>query len=421
VENYYAWAKVFVQPSLQETMGVAAMEAMAHGILGQAVQSALDQTFKDIEVIVVDDGSTDNTKEVLERFKGKIHYIYQPNRGVSAARNKGLMAAKGEYIALLDADDVWLPEKLELQVELLERRPEISVVYAWSYYIDEDNRILPQMSRPQVEGNPLKDLLVTCIFPPLTFVIRRECFEKVGLFDEDLHTGEDWNLFVRMCIHGYKFAYIPEPLAMYRVRNSGALANTGKVVANDLKCLNKIYSDERIPEELKSSLKAKALFNIYAEHCWQFYLSGNREKGRELLLKAIQVYPQAFGNIQTFFSFASWILPRGYRTNQQIYKRVDTIKNTLFYSFNDLFSNHKGISNLKNLAYSNLNAGLGMMFYFARRMTEARFHFMEVYQLNPLLGLKPVIVYTFLKSFLGSRAITYLSQWKRGIFNYNTY
>jgi len=107
----------------------------------EAIQSVLSQTFQDFEVIVVDDGSTDNTREVLAQFGNKIRYIYQENRGLSAARNTGILNSSGQYLCFLDSDDSLLPEKLELQVKLLDSKVDVDLVYTWWYLVDENGNI----------------------------------------------------------------------------------------------------------------------------------------------------------------------------------------------------------------------------------------------------------------------------------------
>src|SRR5437867_1708261 len=103
----------------------------------EAVESVLNQSFQDREVIVVDDGSTDDTRERLERFRGRIRYIYQRNKGLPAARNTGIRAARGAYVAFLDSDDLWLPEKLALQVPILDTRQQVGMVYTDAHLFDD--------------------------------------------------------------------------------------------------------------------------------------------------------------------------------------------------------------------------------------------------------------------------------------------
>lgn len=163
----------------------------------RAINSVLDQTFTDYEIIVVDDGSTDNTREVLAPYGGKIVYIPQTNQGVSAARNKGIEQAKGEYIAFLDSDDYWMPEKLIEQVKILDANPRVGIVYCRMPIINAKGEKIG-MKPAGVSGRNLQELLeVGGDIPTSTVMIRRECFSKAGMFDRTLSMGEDMEMWMR--------------------------------------------------------------------------------------------------------------------------------------------------------------------------------------------------------------------------------
>ena len=157
-----------------------------HGrFVAQAVESALAQTYGDLQVIVVDDGSTDHTQAILAGYGTRIHAVTQKNRGVSAARNAGLLAAQGDYFVFLDADDLLPANKLALQVPLLKARPDWGLVYSGYQHVDENGTRILHESRPNRQGYVLKDLLRRTLFFPLgAALVRRECLDRVGLFDE---------------------------------------------------------------------------------------------------------------------------------------------------------------------------------------------------------------------------------------------
>lgn len=187
----------------------------------ESVDSALGQIYKNIEVIVVDDGSTDNTKKVLEPYivRNKIRYIYQKNNGLSAARNLGIKAAKGEFIAFLDADDIFLPEKVRKQIEYLENNPKCDMNYCGIYHFYENK---PQnffkLNYKYFSGNEVfKELLWKNFINPLSVVFKRETIEKYGMFDETFRRTEDWEYWVRLAWQGAKFCFLPDILAKYRI------------------------------------------------------------------------------------------------------------------------------------------------------------------------------------------------------------
>ncbi|MBT1070840.1 glycosyltransferase family 2 protein [Pelotalea chapellei] len=194
----------------------------------RALQSVVDQTYSDLEIIVVDDGSTDETAALLERWKGKVTYLSQSNAGPSAARNLGISRSNGEFIAYLDADDMWCPGKLEQQVAFLDLHPECGLVHSDLYIIDEqDNPIQPNWyqlrQNAAVSGHCLKALLKGCAIQVPTVLERRSCHDRSGGFDTRFHQSEDYLHWIRAALNGYAVGYIPEPLAMYRWR-SGSLS-----------------------------------------------------------------------------------------------------------------------------------------------------------------------------------------------------
>jgi glycosyltransferase involved in cell wall biosynthesis len=193
-----------------------------------AVDSALAQTYKNCEVIVVDDGSTDNTRQVLAPYidSGKIKYIYHENKGLAGARNTGIKNSSGEYIALLDADDIFLPEKIAEQVRVLEENTDFGVCYSdLIHFSDSEPRKFYHHRYKYPSGNIFEPLLHKQFINPLTVMARREVFEQCGYFNESLRRSEDWDLWLRWAHAGVKFYYLDKPLAYYRVRSIGNLSS----------------------------------------------------------------------------------------------------------------------------------------------------------------------------------------------------
>ncbi len=211
--------------------------------LGEAIQSALDQDVAEKEVIVVNDGSPDNTREVARAFGDRIIYVEQANQGLSAARNAGIRTAQGEYIALLDCDDVCLPGRLRAQAAVLDARPEVGIVVGEGQLYDGE-KILGLKS--SISGRPknkedLRWETVEHCATPSTAMIRRECFQTIGYFDERVRGGvgsggEDWLFFVQQSLR-YQMVYLDSPVILYRIHPGSGTQNVEGVNAgNRLAC-----------------------------------------------------------------------------------------------------------------------------------------------------------------------------------------
>jgi glycosyltransferase involved in cell wall biosynthesis len=164
----------------------------------EAVDSVLAQTYEDYELIVVDDGSADDTGEALKRYEKRLHYLYQTNQGVSAARNDGLAHARGEFIAFLDSDDLWLPKKLAKQVAYMDQHPEAQICYTDEIWIRRGKRVNPKKRHAKYSGEIYRRCLPLCIISPSSALMRRGLFEQVGTFDPGLPVCEDYDLWLRV-------------------------------------------------------------------------------------------------------------------------------------------------------------------------------------------------------------------------------
>jgi len=195
--------------------------------LAAALDSVFAQTYQDFEIIVVDDGSTDDTSAVAARFSPRIRYIRQENRGLPAARNRGIRAAESPYIAFLDADDAWFPEKLAEQIPAFSADPEIGLVYSDLRVVYDDGQVVPSFlrTRPLAGSGYVFDRIIRCGFIiPSSVVVRRSCIDQVGLFDESMRSHEDVELWSRIC-HRWKVKLVFQPLVMRRQR-AGSLTES---------------------------------------------------------------------------------------------------------------------------------------------------------------------------------------------------
>ncbi|WP_284274179.1 glycosyltransferase family 2 protein [Bradyrhizobium iriomotense] len=198
----------------------------AASTIRETVSSALNQTYRNLEVIIVDDGSTDQTKGVaalLVQGDPRVRYVYKDNGGVASARNRGIAEAQGEFVATLDADDLWYPTKLERQLERFEQsRPETALVYAWCCWIDDHGTITGSAPPMRLEGSIFAQMcLGNVVISGSNALIRREALIAAGSFDESLRSRggqgcEDWKLYLQIA-ERYAIAMVPEYLVGYRI------------------------------------------------------------------------------------------------------------------------------------------------------------------------------------------------------------
>jgi len=234
--------------------------------VAEAVQSVLNQTYENIETIVVDDGSTDNTREVLEKYQDKINYIYQQRSGRSKARNEGFRHSRGDYIAFLDSDDLWFPTKIEKQVEVLSTKADVGLVYVGVQLVDaKGNPCEANLSWDTPTRRVLYEDLMThnVITGSLSSImVLRECLDRVGLFDESMIACEDLDLYRRIARH-YEFHKIDLPLVKVRIHGDNTQGRLMTMAKGWEKTISKISRDT--PHEFeyyKNEAIIKNLFQI---------------------------------------------------------------------------------------------------------------------------------------------------------------
>lgn len=256
--------------------------------LGESVTSALAQSFRSNEVIVVDDGSTDDTPQVMARFP-QVHYVRQENHGESAARNAGIRLSAGEYIAFLDADDAFLPDKLERQVSILDAQPAVGVVYSDVYLCDADGNpqrlFSSQLGCRRVSGRVFESLVRGNFLTVDSVLVRREVFERVGLFDESLRTFPDWDLWLRVSAD-YTFEYVDAPVARYRMHPEMVSRDRLKMWQGALAVRRKLVTMPAF-QSCSSATQQYCYYQLGLLDC----LAGNTRQGRQHLWRAFRGSP----------------------------------------------------------------------------------------------------------------------------------
>lgn len=226
----------------------------------QAVESALCQNYRNTEIIVIDDGSTDNTREVLRGYE--IKYIYQENKGLSGARNTGLKSAQGRYITLLDADDLYHKDRIKNQVEFLENNPGYDFCYSgvWHFKDGEFGKFL-KLKYKYHSGDIFKQLLKKNFIAPSSIIFRREVIDKIGYFDESYRCTEDFDFWLRAAWAGYRFYHLDKALTYLRIRQKEASLG-GRVYKYKLQ-LNFIRSLRKIRDQMNEAEREKHKIDKY--------------------------------------------------------------------------------------------------------------------------------------------------------------
>jgi glycosyltransferase involved in cell wall biosynthesis len=261
-------------------------------IISPALESALQQTLTNYEIIVVDDGSTDNTREFLTRRYGdKIRYIGKTkNEGLASARNTGIEASRGTYIALLDDDDLWLPEKLALQVHRAQKNPALGLVYCGACKVNEAGEVL-ELIKPTKRGAIFEDMLYRnyLLGPASVALIARDVLLKTGCFDKNLCPCADWDLWIRIA-RCAEVDFVEEPLVHYVIHDNNMHKDIHGMEKDTFAILDK-YWPALVKEKGCSDRKNKT----YSDHCIHFarhyYQGGERESFKRLLYRALEYYP----------------------------------------------------------------------------------------------------------------------------------
>lgn len=255
------------------------------------IDSVFAQTFQNFEILVIDDGSTDNTKEVLETYGDKIRYLPKENGGVSSARNFGIENAKGKYIAFLDADDVWMPEKLEKQVAAMEEDEKIGLCYVATQKVDEELNYLNSIKVSNCTDYTETLLLNLNIVSGScsSAMVRQDIIQQTDGFDSKFSTYADWEFWLRLSLLT-KFFPIDEELVKYRMVK-GSMSSKPEVTKRDaLGVLEKFFSLPNLPEKYKR-LQNKAFSNHLMIVSGEFLHNGKIGESLNCIWQGVRLYP----------------------------------------------------------------------------------------------------------------------------------
>lgn len=383
--------------------------------VGVAIQSVLAQEYRPVEIIVVDDGSTDDSRAVITQFGDQVRAIWQENRGLSAARNTGLRAARGEFIAVLDADDLYEPDFISTLVPLLEADVEAGAVYCGYQFVDQFNQPLPQVERRPLPADEVYTALTASNFlVPESILVRRTCYETVGGFDEALRACEDWDMWLAIS-RRYKTIGTTRVLTRHRILAGSMSTDPARMFKNRMAVIAKHFG----PEPTAAADWTDALRRVYASGYLTSaveYLQANDQAGvYHCLHKMVYTDPRLLTELNTFYELGCGSQPKGYRGD---FTSIDVTRNAavLIELLDRLFNEgevRSKIANYRSAAYANAYFALGLLSYGARRFPETRSFLLRALAHSPAYMLNRRLVTIFLKSLLGKSGFALVQQIRR--------
>lgn len=351
-----------------------------HKLLQDAVESALAQTYPNLEIIVVDDGSTDNTAEIVAQYGGKVTYIKQANQDVAAARNTGIRAASGEYLTFLDDDDLIMPTKIARQVQVLFSRSEVGLVHCRFYYANEKGEPVYQVGLLP-EGDVLPRLLRNNFIWMGAPLVRRRCLDQVGWFDEQIPAiTADWDMWLRIAQAGYRFGCVQELLGAYRIHRNGMMSDVAALEHGMFAVLEKTFSNSHVPARvtaLKEEIRGR-------KHFWlscRYYAAGQWEDAQRNLSDALAMHPDLTTHPGAFVELLS---------HDALGPRVDDPLEFVANVFLHLPPSADGLRQYRSQVLGRTCAGLSLRDYAAGHIAHAKSRFTKAIALYPSI-LEPEV------------------------------
>jgi glycosyltransferase involved in cell wall biosynthesis len=372
--------------------------------LADAIQSVLDQTYCFFEIIVVDDGSTDESRAVVARFGDQIRYIWQENQGLAGARNTGIRAAQGEFIGLLDADDQWTPAYLQTMMDLSRQYPDAAVYFSGARCMNAMGDDLERTLGIPVGGyEKIYEAIVRANFLiPSTILLRHAELLKAGLFDPSLRSCEDWDLWLRMAPQ-IDFRGVPIPLVRYRLHGASLTANLDGMFAAIESTMRKNFGHDDGKWSEWSPIKRRAYGGLY-----RFYLlnyiqrCNNWEAGAESLRRALAIDPTLSTDLDLFYELAFGAQPVEFR---QTAHGVDLEHNAsaLCELVNTVFRSPtaKLPKRVQDETFGTMYFAIGLVAYNIGEIDASRTHLLKALQYRLDLWRDPRMRGNLLKSLVG--------------------
>jgi glycosyltransferase involved in cell wall biosynthesis len=373
--------------------------------VGDAIRSVLDQVYREFEIIVVDDGSTDDSREVVAQFGDKVQYIYQENAGLSAARNTGIRASKGALIGVLDADDMYEPLFLDTLVDALKTDPNADGIYCGYQFVDQENNLLPQIENRPVPSDELYDALLDGnFFVPESIFLRRYVYDDVGLFDEALRACEDWDVWLRMT-KKFKIIHAPAILTRHRILAGSMSTDPLRMLIARLAVLKKHVGGEPLVGD--SPIVHRAYGRAYLGSCIEYLQYGDPDRACECFQKMANICPDLLVEVDTYYQLGCGDQPKGRMGDMESLnvKRNSTPLLVMMKSLNVDASTSEKVKLLERASYAKAFHSLGLLAYNTREFKTARSFFLRAILNDFRLFFNRQVISLSLKSLLGPKAI----------------
>jgi len=387
--------------------------------VGSAIKSVLAQTFKDFEIIVVDDGSSDDTKEVIHAFGDQVRYIWQENMGLGGARNAGILASNSEFIGLLDADDEWRPNFLERMMALVQSRPDAFVYYSGAQGMDSEGNDLPQIFGRMISSNDLsRNILRANFIIPSTVIFRRDIVVDVGLFDEKnhkLHGCEDWDLWLRLA-SSHSFAGTSESLVRYRLHSQTFSANPLHMQEAVKAVVEKNFGVDDGRYEIWSDEKRRAFGGVYRYYALtSIQKLGAWDAATESMRKAFAIDPSLAIDLDLFYELTFGSQPPGHRGTIHgfdLEQNIQLVTNML----EKIFEKQASIAALRRKTFGTANYAMGLVAYNLNRQDLSRNLLRQAIVYMPVLLLVKKAFLVMVKSYLNPNFVRKMKRFINGEF-----
>ncbi len=255
----------------------------------ETLESVLNQTYKDYEIIVIDDGSVDSTRNMLLPYMQKIKYHYKENGGIASAKNAGISLSKAEFIAFLDHDDLWVPDKLKMQMECFNENPQAGLVYA-KYTSFRDGKELRTKPEKGYSGWIFKELLAKSFIQTSTVIVKREYLNAIGPYDESFSLGDEYDMFLRIS-KKFQCGFINKGLTRYRIHDTNASKNGFLFDQDFLGVYKKIYNNFTDLDEIEKKILRKRIARYSIKVAEGLYRQGKLEESKEYQREANNYLP----------------------------------------------------------------------------------------------------------------------------------